>query len=136
MKYLLDTCVLSDGAKGPVDASLLRWLDGKPEENRFVSVLSLAEILFGILRLPDGRRKIALADWYDKEMRPFYEARVLPFGEAEAIEWARLRAVRPNAAQIDAQIAATALVHGLTLVTRNVKDFEFEGLNVLNPWRG
>ena len=135
MAYLLDTCTLSDGARNPPNPRLLSWLQSFPEEERFVSVVSLGEIMFGIFRLPDGRKRNFLSTWYDEILRPIYEERVLPFGEREALLWARLRSLYPNADEIDSQIAATALAHDLTLVTRNVRDFAFEGLAVVNPWQ-
>lgn len=135
MAFLLDTCVLSDGIKQKPDANLLSWLEKTPAEQRAVSVLSLAEIRYGITVMPKGRRKEALADWYETALRPSCGDRVLNFEEPEALMWAYLRANSPTAAFVDSQIAATALVHGLTVVTRNEKDFAFEGLGVFNPWR-
>ncbi|MBI3678509.1 MAG: type II toxin-antitoxin system VapC family toxin [Proteobacteria bacterium] len=134
MAFLLDTCVLSDGIKHKPNTNLLAWLDGTPQEQRFVSVLSLAEIQFGILMMPDGRRKTVLASWYETELRPSCDSRVLSFNEPEATMWARLRASQPSASFVDTQLAATALIQGLTIVTRNVRDFDFDGLAVINPW--
>jgi predicted nucleic acid-binding protein len=124
----------SDGSKGLPNPRLLSWLENRPEEERYVSTVSLGEIMFGIFRLPVGRKRTYLSEWYDEVLRPIYDERVLPFGEREAMIWARLRSLNPNCDQIDAQIAATALANNLTLVTRNVKDFAFEGLSVINPW--
>lgn len=134
MNYLLDTCVLSDGSKSPADPRVLSWLESFSEENRFVSAISLGEIMFGIFRLPQGKKRAALSVWYDEILWPIYEERILAFGDPEATVWAQIRARYVNADPVDAQIAATALANDLTLVTRNVKDFAFEGLSVFNPW--
>jgi len=134
MAYLLDTCALSDGSKSQPSPHLLAWLESRPEEERYVSVLSMGEIMFGIFRLPAGRKRRFLSKWYDGVLRPIYAERVLPFGEREAMVWANLRGLYPNCDPIDAQIAATAIAHNLTLVTRNEKDFAVEGLSLVNPW--
>lgn len=136
MAYLVDTCVLSEGAKRTIDPSVEAWFVSVPEEERFVSVISLAEIHYGILRLPRGRRLTELAIWYEDTLRPSLGSRIVAFGETEAVAWAALRAIYPNAHHSDSQIAATAIANDLTLVTRNVKDFAFEGLSVVNPWEG
>lgn len=134
MPFLLDTCVLSDGIKQKPDANLLAWIEATPLEHRWVSVLSLAEIQFGIFMLDAGRRKTILAAWYERELRPSCGDRLLNFEEKEAMAWAKLRAAHPGESFVDTQLAATALVHGLTVVTRNVRDFEYDGLAVINPW--
>jgi toxin FitB len=134
MAYLLDTCALSDGSKSQPDPHLLAWLESRPEEERYVSAISMGEIMFGIFRLPAGKKRTSLSEWYDDVLRPIYDERVLPFGEREAMVWANLRSLYPNCDQIDAQIAATAIAHNFTLVTRNVKDFAFEGLSLVDPW--
>jgi predicted nucleic acid-binding protein len=110
------------------------WLQAAPQEARYASVISLAEIRFGIRRLAAGRRQLDLAQWYDTVLRPTLSDRVLPFDEDCALIWADLRASYPNCALVDAQLAATAFAHDLTLVTRNVRDFAFEGLKLFNPW--
>jgi|WetSurMetagenome_2_1015567.scaffolds.fasta_scaffold458315_2 toxin FitB len=134
MVYLVDTCVLSEGAEREINPSVEAWFVSVLEEERFVSVISLAEIHYGILRLSRGHRRTELAIWYEDTLRPSLGTRVVAFGEVEAVIWASLRARYPNAHHSDAQIAATAIAHNLTLVTRNVKDFAFEGLSVVNPW--
>ena len=134
MSFLLDTCVLSQGMKGEIDRHVTHWLEDISNAEQFASVVSLAEIWTGIERLPEGRRKQQLTDWFEVELRPWLADRVISFDENCAMVWAALRAQAPNAKFADGQIAATALTHGLTLVTRTVRDFAFAGLPVFNPW--
>lgn len=134
MAYLLDTCVLSEGSKVEFNACVAAWFEATLDNERFASVLSLSEIQYGIFRMPLGRRRTQLGIWYENELLPLVENRTLVFGEAEAMEWALLRSIYPNTRYIVSQIAATAIVHNLTLVTSNAKDFAFEGLSVTNPW--
>ena len=113
---------------------MLRWLGDPAIELQHISVLSLAEIEFGILRMPHGRRRQQVQTWFENELKLSFRGRVLPFEESVASAWALLRSRHLNAPLVDSQIAATALTHGLTLVTRNTRDFAFAGLAVFNPW--
>ncbi len=133
MSYLFDTCVMSDSAKTPIDPGLESWLMHTPPDLKYLSVLSLAEIEFGILRMPAGQRRSRLEQWLP-QTKHFFAERLLSFDAAAASGWARLRDRYPNAHYIDGQIAAIAMTQGLTLVTRNVRDFAFAGLPVFNPW--
>jgi predicted nucleic acid-binding protein len=133
--FLLDTCTLSEGIHGPADAGVEEWAMRTADTDRYTSVICLAEVQYGIWRLPRGKKRDLLLSWYQSKLRPSFDERIVAFGEQEATMWAALRAEYPNAHNNDAQIAATALVNGMVLVTRNVKDFAFEGLSVFNPWR-
>jgi predicted nucleic acid-binding protein len=134
VSFLLDTCILSQGIKGEIDHHVALRLLEIPSGDQFASVVSLAEIKSGVERLPDGRRKQQLIRWFEVELRPWLADRVISFDEECAMVWALLRVQSPNAKFADGQIAATALAHGLTLVTRNVRDFAFAGVPVFNPW--
>ena len=137
MKFLLDTCVLSELVKPLPDTSVLRWMGAQQEANLFVSAMTLAELHKGVAKLSASRRKNELHAWLT-QLEAGFEARVLPFQTSTAQPWATMSANaeaqgKPLAA-FDSIIAATALQHGLCLVTRNVKDFAATGVELLNPW--
>ena len=136
MSYLLDTNVLSELRRKQPDEDVVAWLQARPPQALYLSVLTLGEIRKGVERLEAGTRKQALVDWLEQELPSFFLGRLLMVGPEVADRWGRLmaQASRPLPA-IDGLLAATALQHDLTLVTRNTKDFEgLLGLSVLNPW--
>ena len=139
MSYLLDTNVLSESTRRRPHAGVRRWLAARRPEELHVSELSLAEILKGILLLPEGGRRTRLRTWLDDELRPSFGPRVLPLGAIELSEWARLQAAAQQAGRplstTDSLIAATALAHRLSVVTRNTDDFRGAGVRCVDPWK-
>lgn len=135
MTYLLDTNVLSELRRRVPDPKVVEWVERRPATTLHLSVLTLGELRKGIEALPPGERRRGLSDWLEVELTGFFAGRVLPIDVAVADRWGRLvtAAARPVAA-IDSLLAATALTHGLVLVTRNVRDFGFSGLEVVDPW--
>lgn len=135
--FLLDTVVLSELRKPPRQRSpnLVRWIEGVSSQDLFVSVVTIGEIERGIERQRslDPAFAESLAAWLDMLMRT-YEGRVLPVDVAVARRWGRL-SHRIGNKGLDLAIAATALEHGFTVVTRNVKHFEPTGVPVLDPFR-
>jgi predicted nucleic acid-binding protein len=111
-------------------------MDAIALEDMFISVLSIGEIAYGIEKLPDGNKKTALTLWLNNEMPRQFESRIIPIALDEILEWGRLRAgAAKTPSPIDCLIAATALAHRLTLLTRNTRDFaSLEGLRLVNPW--
>lgn len=137
---LLDTNILSELMKLAPNRSVIEWLDEQFSTDLFICAITRAEIELGISLLPEGRRKINLSVAV-KEVFGWFSDRCLPFNEAAAIKYANLVKIRTEIGRPisveDAQIAAIALVHDLTLATRNTSDFEnIAELRVINPWSG
>lgn len=135
MSYLIDTNVLSELRKREPDAKVAQWFAKRPASTLYLSVLTLGELRKGIDALPETPRKLALLDWLEAELPMFFAGRILAVDSKVADRWGRLvaQAGRPLPA-IDSLLAATALTHGLTLITRNLKDFQRPDLVVLDPW--
>ena len=135
MSYLLDTNILSETVRRAPNKSVLAWLDRIPGEALFVSVLTLGEIRKGIEAITDKKRREKLRLWLEHELPVWFEGRVLPVDLAVADRWGRILAeVGRPVPTIDSLLAATALRHELRLVTRNATDFEYPGLEVINPY--
>lgn len=135
MSYLLDTNILSELRRKIPDDRVASWLAQRPAPTLHLSVLTLGEIRKGIEVLTDAVRKQSLLDWLETDLPAYFDGRILPIDAAVADRWGRLLgdARRPLPA-IDSLLAATALTHGLVLVTRNVKDFAGLAVDIFNPW--
>lgn len=133
--FLLDTQVISELVRPQPSAKVIAWLEAQEAETLFLSVLSLGEIEKGIVRVADARRRAKLRVWLDKEVKVTFAGQVLAIDEEVATTWGKALAEvgRPLPA-VDSLIAATALHHGLTMVTRNGRDMELPLLTVFNPW--
>lgn len=138
MSFLLDTNVVSEWTKPRPNAGVIAWLSEVDEDRTFLSVITLTELRYGIEHLPANGRKKRLQEWLELELPLRFEGRVLPIDPVIADTCGRLVAQGEDVGRrieaIDALIAATAEVHGLTVVTRNVSDFRFTTQSVLNPW--
>jgi predicted nucleic acid-binding protein len=135
MSYLLDANIVSETVLRTSNKAVIAWLDGLPGEALFVSVLTLGEIRKGIETLADRRRREKLRLWLEHELPAWFEGRVLPVDLAVADRWGRLLSeVGRPVPTIDSLLAATALHHELRLVTRNAGDFDYPGLQVINPF--
>jgi predicted nucleic acid-binding protein len=135
---VLDTNVLSEVIKPAPSEVVLAWLLAQPEDLIYTTAITEAEIFFGVWRLPNGKRRTALEDAVLDLFQEKLHGRVLPFdGRAARIyaEIVRKRVAGGHGmANFDAQIAAIALSHQASLVTRNLKDFADCGVNLINPW--
>ena len=136
MSYLIDTNVLSELRRKQPDPQVVAWMQARPRQSLYLSVLTLGEIRKGIESLPNSKRRLALCDWLEVDLPAFFSGRILLVDQAVADRWGRLLGrIKRSAPAIDSLIAATALQHGLTLVTRNSADFMFPELDVINPWQ-
>lgn len=135
MSYLIDTNVISELARRKPSARVRRWFEETPDEALHVSVLSLGEIRHGVERLPEGAKREKLRIWLEATLPEWFEDRVLSVDLGVAERWGRLLAEvgRPLPA-IDSLLGATALHHGLRIVTRNAADFAYPGLEAIDPW--
>jgi toxin FitB len=137
--WLLDTVVVSELRKPRCAPRVKTWSERQTPESLFLSRVTLAEIRFGIEQVPDVRFRHELMVWLDRTLRPWFGARILEVDEDVIVEWRRMvargRAVNHTFSQPDLFIAATAAVHGLSVVTRNVTDFQVANVPVLDPWR-
>ncbi len=139
MSILLDTCVISELIKPAPDPVVVAWTGDTPESSCLLSTITLGEVMNGIWRLPAGRRRSRLEAWFEGLLAR-YEARILPVDAAVARKWGRLSGELAGrgapTSMADGLIAATALVHGLKLATRNTADFRLFEVEILNPWKG
>ncbi|GAA1153364.1 type II toxin-antitoxin system VapC family toxin [Ornithinicoccus hortensis] len=136
---VLDTNVISEIFRPTPEQRVVRWLASLTDDVAITSI-TLAELLAGVRRLPDGRRKDALASRIDAAIEPYRGSRsILPFDDAAAEHYATVLAAREAAgaaiSTADAQIAAICLAHDARCATRNVKDFEHTGVTLVDPWR-
>jgi toxin FitB len=138
VKYLLDTCLVSELVKKEPNPEVVNWLDEQDEQKLFLSVLNLGELQKGISKLPDGTKKEELQAWVALDLVERFTGRILEIDLETALCWGRLQGEAEQAGEklpvMDSLIAATATAHGLVVVTRNVKDIERCGVRVCNPW--
>jgi len=138
VNYLLDTNVLSEIRRPAPDRRVLEWLDAVDEDRVYLSVISIAEIARGVALLDEGQRKRDLADWLQHALPARFDARMLVVDAPVALIWGKLLADAKRAGQglsvMDGWIAAIALAHQLTLVTRNTRDFQNLGIALFDPW--
>ncbi len=135
---LLDTNVPSETIRSLPDPKVDAWVRAQDDQNLHLSVITIGELRKGLDLTPQGKRRAELLEWLDKDLIPTFDGRILPVTYAIAERWGALSAQRHRAGRplsmADGLIAATALEHGLTVVTRNVKDFDLLGVKILNPW--
>lgn len=138
MNYLLDTCVLAEFKKKKPEQKVLDWLNDQTEQSLFLSVVTIGEIQKGISSLPTSKRKTELEKWLQSLIYP-YDGRIVALGIKEILKWGEINGKLARKGFVfpflDSLIAATALTHDLTLVTRNEADFKNTGVKILNIWK-
>jgi predicted nucleic acid-binding protein len=136
--YLVDTNIPSELTREKPDARVAAFLANAGKSSVFLSVLTIGEICKGIATLPASQKRNGLQEWLDTAVRSWFAGRILPVTEAIAERWGHLAATAKQKgmtlAVVDGLIAATALHHELTIVTRNVTDFGGLGVRIFNPW--
>ncbi|MBB2338191.1 type II toxin-antitoxin system VapC family toxin [Escherichia sp. 93.0743] len=138
MMFVLDTNVVSELRKartGKIDPNVAAWAESMDAADLFVSSITIMELELGILSVErrDAVQGSVLRSWLEQHVLPEFSGRTLPVDTAVALRCARLH-VPDKRGERDALIAATALVHGMAVVTRNVADFEPTGVLIINPW--
>ena len=138
MSFLLDTNVIAEWVKPLPEPRVVTWLAQAGEDRLFLSVVSFAEIRRGIEALADGRKRERLAEWLADELPGRFAGRILDIDRSVAEAWGSVSAGSARSgvplAVPDGFLAATARTHGLTLVTRNVRDFRATGIALFDPW--
>jgi len=138
VKYLLDTCLISEMVKKEPNLAVVSWLDEQDEQTLFLSVLNLGELQKGISKLPDGAKKDGLQAWVTLDLVERFTGRIIDIDLNTALCWGRLQGEAERLGVklpvMDSLIAAVAAAHGLIVVTRNVRDMERCGVKVCNPW--
>ena len=137
MRFLLDTCVISEMLRERPDPGVVEWLSGHPEDRLLLSALVVGELVRGVSLLSPGRKRVSLETWIQSlELR--FEGRIIALTEAECTRWGKLSGALQrkgvSLSMADGLIAATGLAHKLTVVTRNVKDLAPTGVHLVNPW--
>ena len=139
MKFLLDTNVISELIARQPNPKVIEWIDNVTENAIYLSVITIGEVQRGIEKLPESRRRSDLLSWLQNNLFARFGNHILPLDVAVMLRWGTFIADlekrgRPLPA-MDSLIAATAIHHGLVIVTRNTKDFAFTEAEVLNPWQ-
>ncbi len=136
MSYLVNTNILSELAKEKPNQSVIKWFKFIPDDEIYMSALTLGEIRKGIETIKDLRKKEKLRIWLEHELPDWFGDNILPINKSISDRWGRLLAeINRSLPAIDSLIAATALHYDFALVTRNTKDFDYPALEIINPWK-
>lgn len=138
MSYLIDTCCISELVKKRPNSNVVEWFSDQDELSMYVSVITFGELRKGIEKLPTSKRKNELHLWVKEDLSRRFKNRILNIDLEVANQWGMTLATAEKRGNplpaMDSLIAATALVHDLSVVTRNTKDMETSGVDLINPW--
>ena len=138
MKYLLDTCVVSELVSKRPNSNVVAFVDSLDNDDIYLSAITIGEIIKGIEKLPKSRRKQELHAWLKEDLLARFTGKIIPIDNEVVTAWgvltAKLELAGTPMPAIDALIAATALAYSFALVTRNVSDFEGSNVEIVNPW--
>ncbi|MEX0905168.1 MAG: type II toxin-antitoxin system VapC family toxin [Balneolaceae bacterium] len=138
MSYLIDTCCISELVKNKPNPNVVKWFSDQDELSMYISVITFGELRKGIEKLPDSKKKKELNRWVNGDLLLRFKNRVLNINMEEVNKWGEILAAAEKNGKplpaIDSLVAATARVHDLSVVTRNIKDIEGSGVEVINPW--
>ena len=138
MKYLLDTCVISEVIKKEPNKNVISWLQAQDEANLFLSLLTFGEIQKGIQKDPDQNRKKRLTIWIEEDLKKRFENRIIPIDLKVVTNWGSLQGLAELAGKtmptLDGLIAVSALTYHCTVATRNTSDMEQSTAELFNPW--
>ncbi|MCX6055249.1 MAG: type II toxin-antitoxin system VapC family toxin [Chloroflexi bacterium] len=138
MNYLIDTCVISEYTRKTKNERVIGWLKSIQDQDLFISVITVGEIQHGIERLPDSHRKTELQSWMSNDLIEKFGDRILTLDTQTMFVWgglvARLEKTGHPTGLMDSLIASVALSHNLIVATRNIDDFSYTGVQLINPW--
>jgi len=139
MKYLIDTCVISELMKRNPNEQLLCWIKEIPEESLYISVLTLGEICKGISKLSDKNKQSILQQWLDNDLMNRFHGRIIHIDKDIAMKWGEISGFSEQKGRklpvVDSLLAATSIENDCILVTRNESDFKTIRINLFNPWK-
>jgi predicted nucleic acid-binding protein len=134
MRYLIDTNVICETVKAIPNKNVINWFNNIDNESLYISVLTIGEIKKGIEKTTDISKKEKIDTWLEYELSSWFDNRILDIDKLIAIKWGEISSKPKTKPVIDSLIAATALHYNLALVTRNIQDFDYSNLEVINPF--
>lgn len=139
MKYLLDTCTISELTKIKPAKKVVSWITNNDEANYYLCSLTFGELYKGVSKLPDSKKRKKLFLWIEHDLKERFAGKILDIDLMVARTWGEIQGASEAAGSpmpaIDSLIAATGLTHDLTVVTRNITDMQQSGVSLLNPWK-